>query len=60
MANYNVDFIPTRQRIPDRQAEAIAKSMVDTLMAAWGLPNARKIFKEVNKKVREEGERRKR
>jgi hypothetical protein len=59
MASYNTDLVPTRQRIPERQAEAIAKYEADRLMAAWGLPNVKKIVAALGQVLKAESKRRK-
>lgn len=51
--------IPTRLRLSQAVAKAVAKLLMDKLVAGWGLPNARKIVTTLSAMLRAEKARRK-
>jgi hypothetical protein len=54
----SVDMIPTRARIPRRQAEAVGRIMAERVVSQWGIVNGKKIAGEMKKWFKTEAERR--
>lgn len=52
------DPVPTRLRLPQTVAKAVAKSLFDRLVGGWGLVNAGKIVDTLTKQIKVEKKRR--
>jgi len=55
----SIDLVPTRLRLTDTKAKAVAKHLSDQLIGSWGLANASKIVNDLNKLIKTEKKRRK-
>lgn len=53
------DPVPTRLRLPQAVAKAVAQSLFDKLVGGWGLVNAGKIVSTLDGLVKAERKRRK-
>lgn len=55
----NIDLVPTRLRLTDIKAKAVAKHLSDQLIGSWGLANASKIMTTLSTILKAEKKRRK-
>jgi hypothetical protein len=53
------DPVPTRLRLPQAVARAVARSLFDKLVGGWGLVNAGKIVSTLEGQIKAERKRRK-